>query len=87
VTCGLAEETEKQNKTKKPEESHKTVKFHHHKAATKFGEFVDITVVVTSAKFGSKIFIGFSSPRGRKTHFPFRNETVYITVPCATGLA
>jgi len=27
-----------------------------------------------------------SQPR-RKTHFPFKNQTAYITVPCATVLA
>jgi len=56
--------------------------------STKFGEFVDLIDVITLAKFGSKIFIGFSSRlRGRKKHFPFRNQTAYITVPCATALA
>jgi len=54
---------------------------------TKLGEFVDLTDVVTPAKFGSKTFIGFSRPRGEKTHFPFRKQTAYITVPCAAALA
>jgi len=52
----------------------------------KFGEFVDLTDVITPAKFGSKIFVGFSRPRGRKTHFPFRNQMAYITVRCAAAL-
>jgi len=54
---------------------------------TKFGKFVDFTDIITSAKFVSKIFIGFSRPRGRKTHFLFRNQMAYITVSCATALA
>jgi len=37
---------------------------------TKAGEFVDLTDLITPAKFGSTIFIGFSRPRGGKTHFP-----------------
>jgi len=41
---------------------------------TKSGEFVDVdlTDVITPAKFGFKIFIGFCRPRGGKKHFPFR---------------
>jgi len=39
------------------------------------------------AKFGSKTFTGFSRPRSWKTRFPFRNQTGYITVTCATALA
>jgi len=39
---------------------------------TKFGEFLDLTDVITSAKFGYKIFIGFSRSRGGKSHFPYR---------------
>jgi len=55
---------------------------------TKCGEFVDLTDEITPAKFGSKLFIGFSKPRGRKTHFPFRKkQTAYVTAPCATALA
>jgi len=54
---------------------------------TKFCEFVDLTDIIRRAKFGSKIFIGFSRPRGVKTYFPFRNQTAYITVPCSTALA
>jgi len=53
---------------------------------TKFGEFVDLTDVITPAKFGYKIFIGFFRPRGRKSRFPYRKQTAYITVPCATAL-
>jgi len=59
------------------EKSHKTIIFHHHVEAPfrkliciKFDQFVDLTDVITPAKFGSKIFIGFSRPRGRKTRFP-----------------
>jgi len=36
---------------------------------TKFGEFVDLTEIITPAKFGSEIFIGFSRPRGGKGIF------------------
>jgi len=54
---------------------------------TKFGEFVDLTDVITPAKFGYKIFVDFSRPRGGKSHFPYRKQTAYITVPCATMLA
>jgi len=52
-----------------------------------FGEFVDLTDGITPAKFGCKIFICFSRPRGGKSHFPNRKQTAYITVPCATALA
>jgi len=31
---------------------------------TKFGEFVDLIDVITPAKFGSKICIGYSRPSG-----------------------
>jgi len=41
---------------------------------TKFGEFVVLIDVITTAKFSYKIFIGFSRPRGGKEHFPFRNH-------------
>jgi len=40
---------------------------------------VYLTDVITPAKFGSKIFIGFSRPRGGKTHFSFRKQTALIT--------
>jgi len=53
---------------------------------TKFGEFVDLTDVITSAKFGYKIIIRFFRPRGGKSHFPYRKQRAYITVPCATAL-
>jgi len=45
---------------------------------TKFGEFVDLTEVVTLAKFGSRIFIGFSRLRAEKSIFLYRKPTVYI---------
>jgi len=51
---------------------------------TKFDEFVDLTDVITPAKFGYKIFISFSRPRGVKSHLPYM---AYVTVPCATALA
>jgi len=54
---------------------------------TKFDDILDINDVITPAKFGCKIFFGFSRPRGGKKHFPFRKKTAYITVPRATGLA
>jgi len=54
---------------------------------TKFGEFVDLTDVITPTKFGYKIFIGYSRPRGGKSDIPYRKQTAYITVPCATALA
>jgi len=57
------------------------------RSAPKFGEFVDLTDVITPAKFGSKIFIGFSRLRGRKTHFPFGNQTAYISQAARQGLA
>jgi len=58
-----------------------------HPIFTKFGEFLDLTDVITPAKFGYKIFIGFSRPRGGKSHFPYRKHMAYITVPSATVLA
>jgi len=48
----------------------------------KFGEFVVLTDVITPAKIGSIIFIGFPKPKGQKSHFPLRNQTAYIKVPC-----
>jgi len=54
---------------------------------TKFGEFVDLTDFITPAKFGYTIFIGFPRPRGGKSHFSYRKQRAYITVPCATALA
>jgi len=36
---------------------------------TKYGEFVDLIYVITPAKFGYKIFIDFSRPRGGKFAF------------------
>jgi len=93
ATSGLAEETEKKHK-KVDEESHKTVIFHLPRGGaisqpifTKFDEFVDLTDVITPAKFCYKIFIDFSTPRGWKSHFPHRKRMAYITGPCATALA
>jgi len=54
---------------------------------TKFGEFVDLTDVITPAKFGYKTFIGFTRQKGGISHLPYRKQTAYITVPCATALA
>jgi len=54
---------------------------------TKCGEFVDLTDIITPAKFGYKVLIGFSRPRGGKSHFPNRKHMAYITKPCATALA
>jgi len=85
---GLAEEKEKRCTG---EESHKTVIFHHDVEApfrNRFApKFVDLADVITSAKFGCKIFIAFSRPSGGKKHFPFRKQTAYVTVPRATALA
>jgi len=74
VTCGLAEETEKggrrksQNRNISPPRGGAISQ----PIFTKFGEFVvDLTDVITPAKFGYKIFIGFSRPRGGKSHFPY----------------
>jgi len=53
----------------------------------KYNEFVDLTDFITRAKFGFEIFICFSRLRGRKTHFSYRKQMSYITVPCATALA
>jgi len=53
---------------------------------TKFGEFVGLTDVITPAKVGYKIFIGFSRPRGGKSNFSCRKQRAYLTVPCATAL-
>jgi len=53
----------------------------------KFGKFVDLTAIIMSAKFGYKISIGFSRPRGGKSPFHYRKQRAYITVPCATALA
>jgi len=36
---------------------------------TNFGEFVDLTDLITPTKFGYNIFIGFSRPRGGKLAF------------------
>jgi len=33
------------------------------------------------------MFIGFSRPRDGKSHFSYRKQRAYITVPCATALA
>jgi len=66
------------------EESHKTMS---QLICTKFGEFIDHPEVVTIAKFGSKIFIGFSGPSGGKKYFPFRKPTAYVTLPRATEVA
>jgi len=54
---------------------------------TKIGELVDLSNIITSAKFGYKIFIGFFRPRGGKSHFSYRKQRAYITVPCASALA
>jgi len=47
---------------------------------TKFGALVDLTVVITPTKFGSKEFINVSRPRGGKKHFLFSKQT------CPRGL-
>jgi len=89
ATCELAEDTEKsgwrksQNRYISPPRGYAISKW----ISSKCGEFVDLTEVVTPDKFGSKILIGFSTPRGGKKHFPFRKPTAYITVPHATALA
>jgi len=76
VTCGLAEETEK----KAGEESHKplysitTWRRHFATDLPKFGEFIDLTEVITPAKVGSKNICSFFQPRGVKKHFPFRQQ-------------
>jgi len=44
---------------------------------TKFGELVDLTELITPAKFGYTIFIGFSRPRGGKSHFPYKANDLY----------
>jgi len=79
VTCGLAEETEK-NKNKKGGRTKSQNRYISPPRGgaisqpifTKFGQFVDLTDVITPARFGYKIFIGFSRPRGRKSHFSYR---------------
>jgi len=43
----------------------------------KFGEFVDLTAVVTLAKFGYKTFSDFSSPRGEKSIFRLDANGLY----------
>jgi len=72
--CGLAEETEK--KIKKVDEKSQSRYISPPRGGaisqpifTKFGEFVDLTDVITSAKFGYKRFIGFFRPRGGKSQF------------------
>jgi len=74
VTCGLAEETEKggrrrsQNRYISPPRGGAISQ----PIFIEFGEFVDLTDIMTPAKFGYEIFIGFSRPRGGKSHFPYR---------------
>jgi len=72
ATCGLAEETEKggrksQNRIISPLRGGAISQ----PIFTKFGEFLDLTDIITPAKFGYKIFIGFSRPRGGKSPFPY----------------
>jgi len=90
ATCGLAE-TKKKKKGGRRKSQNRYISPPRGGAISrpicnKFGEFVDL-VIITLAKFGSKILIGFSRLRGDKTHFPFRNQTAYTTVPCTTALA
>jgi len=54
---------------------------------TKFGEFVDLTDVIYLSGLITKYSLLFSRPRGGKSHFPYRKQTAYIAVPCATTLA
>jgi len=82
VIWGLADETEK----KKKGGWKKNVTFHisppcghaiSQPLSTKFGDFIDLTGVVTPAAFGFRIFIGFSRPRGGKKHFPIYKSKRY----------
>jgi len=94
VTCRLAEETEK-NKIKKGGRRKSQIRYVSpprggaisQSIFIKFGEFVDLTNLITPAKFGYNIVISFSRPRGGKSHFSCRKQRAYITVPCATALA
>jgi len=54
---------------------------------TKFDAFVDLSDVITPAKFGFKIFSGFFRPRGGIKHVPFRKQTAYnSTISYRTAL-
>jgi len=44
---------------------------------TKFSEFVDLTNVITPAKFGSKIFIFFQTDRWKKTFSLYKANGLY----------
>jgi len=76
ATCGLAEETEK-NKIKKGGRRKSQNRYISplrgsaisQPIFSKCSEFVDLTNIVTPAKFGYKVFIGFSRLRGGKLHF------------------
>jgi len=66
----------------KREKGHKIVTFYHHveapfcnRSAAKFGDFVELTEVVTLAEFYFKIFNGFFRPRGGKKHVIEKNLT------------
>jgi len=85
ATCGLTELTEK----KAGEESHKTEKNSTPRGGaisqpicTKFGEFVDLTDLITPVKFGSKIFIGFFQAERWKKPFSLLGpkQTAYIVL-------
>jgi len=77
ATCGLAEETENffrkggrrksQNRYISPRGGAISQPIF-----TKFGKFVDLTNIITPAKFGYEIFIGFSRSRDGKSYFPYR---------------
>jgi len=59
---------------------------------TKFGEFVDLTDVITPAKFGCKISLVFPDREVEKLIFPLEIKrpiiynSTFVTVPCATAL-
>jgi len=77
ATCGLAEETEKKGGRRKSQNRYISPPCGgaiSQPICTKYGEFVDVdlTDIITSAKFGYKIFIGFFRLRGGKLHFPYR---------------
>jgi len=46
-------------------------------------KFVDLTNVITPAKFGCEIFVGFFQAEKWKKAFPFRKQPANITVPLA----
>jgi len=77
ATCGLTEETEKNKKGGRRKSQNRYISPPRGGAIlqpifTKFGGFVDLTDVITPAKFGYNIFIVFFRPRGWKSHFPYR---------------